>query len=156
MFSLNLQVTDVISCLSTLRVWLSVSQISPPLQTVTGDLTSADSTSEPTAAPQICQRGHLRDGMGGGGHKTQKKEKKMMTTMMAERRPDHREFALTCTSAHPWPTSRGWGGGRGSPRGHGVPKPSSIPPPHTQRRPVTSLLKHRSKSPDWSQRLRNK
>lgn len=41
--------------------FLQVSQISPPLQTVTGDLTS-----EPTAAPQICQRSHLRDGGGGG------------------------------------------------------------------------------------------
>lgn len=56
--------------------------------------------------------------------------------------------------------------GERSARGHGVPprgKALLNPYVHTHtipilipHAPLTSLLKHRSKSPDWSQRLRNK
>lgn len=56
--------------------------------------------------------------------------------------------------------------GKRSARGHGVPprgKALLNPSVHTHtipilipHAPLTSLLKHRSKSPDWSQRLRNK
>lgn len=56
--------------------------------------------------------------------------------------------------------------GERSARGHGVPPRGRVllnPSVHTHtipilipHAPLTSLLKHRSKSPDWSQRLRNK
>ncbi|CAK6949939.1 Hypothetical predicted protein [Scomber scombrus] len=56
--------------------------------------------------------------------------------------------------------------GKRSARGHGVPSRGKAllnPSVHTHtipililHAPLTSLLKHRSKSPDWSQRLRNK
>lgn len=92
-------------------------------------------------------------------------------TMMIEERGDHTEFgephlkARRCT--HPWQTSttkhqpggRGWRVTQrpwGPAAGQSFPQSlytHAIPIPHA---PLTSLLKHRSKSPDWSQWLRNK
>lgn len=102
-----------------------------------------------------------------------------------KRRRDHAEFVLTCDggpvslhAAHPpplpltlgrrpQPNTRGRKKGQPGAMGshHGA-KLSSIPlythtytlaiPILIPHAPLTSLLKHRSKSPDWSQRLRNK
>lgn len=107
----------------------------------------------------------------------ERKIKWLVTTMtMAREEGDRRELvsphfpspaAGRGTSTHPWQTSADkHQRGKRSPRGHGVPpwgkallNPSTLT--HTililiPHGPLTSLLKHGSKSPDWSQQLRNK
>lgn len=133
--------------------------------------------------PQICHHPHLKDerqtqedgetdgeisGSGRRWRRWWRKEEKR------SQRVSQSAFILTwasrCTSSHPWQTStakhqreKGQPGAMGS--HHGA-KLSSIPlyththpnaiPTLIPHAPLTSLLKHRSKSPDWSQRLRNK
>lgn len=135
--------------------------------------------------PQICHHLHLKDErqtqeerqtdrQTDGEREREREENKWLVTMMMEERGDHREFALTCSQSlhihspladvHSQTPE-----GERSPRGHGVPPRGQSSPQsldtHTYahtipilipRAPLTSLLKHRSKSSDWSQRLRNK
>lgn len=129
--------------------------------------------------PQICHHPHLKDERQTQEEGERDRNKWLASTTMMEERGEeitesssvgihpHLSWALHIQSALA-DVHRQTPEGRRSARGHGVPRQGKAllnPSTHTYtctfpilipHAPLTSLLKHRSKSPDWSQQLRNK